>query len=85
MASAVPCVVTDVGDSAFIVGDTGIVVPPGEPEQFAAGILTFLEMPPEERRHRGDAARRRIVEQFSIPRMVSATEEIYERLLSAGT
>jgi glycosyltransferase involved in cell wall biosynthesis len=84
MASAVPCVVTDVGDSAAIAGDTGIVVPTGEHGQFAAGILALLELSPEERRLKGDAARLRIVEQFSIPRMVTATEELYEHLLSAG-
>jgi glycosyltransferase involved in cell wall biosynthesis len=84
MASGVPCVVTDVGDSAMIVGDTGIVVPPRDPESFAEGILRLLRLPPEERQKLGAAARARIVEHFSIPRMVAATEQIYDRLLNDG-
>jgi len=83
MACGVPCVVTNVGDSAVIVGDTGIVVPPSDPENLASGILKLLQLSPEERRRLGVASRSRIVEHFSIQRMVSATEKVYEQLLTA--
>lgn len=42
MSSGVPCVVTDVGDSKEIVGETGWVVPPKKPEELAEGILIQL-------------------------------------------
>ncbi len=71
MACGVPCAVTDVGDSALIVGDTGAVVPPSDPEALAQAILSVLE-----RRSAAlsGAARARIVENFTVERMVTRTE-----------
>lgn len=43
MACGVPCVVTDVGDSAWIVENTGIVVPPQNPEALAKGWSLVIE------------------------------------------
>src|SRR5690606_16992715 len=61
MACGVPCVVTDVGDSAYIVGDTGVVVPVNDIEALSIAIREVLELTPPEREQRGSAARTRIV------------------------
>lgn len=66
MACGVPCVVTDVGDAAHLVGDTGRVVPPGDAQALATACETLLQQPTE-RRALGRAARRRIAEEFSLP------------------
>jgi glycosyltransferase involved in cell wall biosynthesis len=84
MACGTPCVVTDVGESAMIVGDCGIVVPPRQPAALAEGVLALLNMPQEERRALGSRARRRILEHFSLASVVQQYERLYERL-AAGS
>jgi glycosyltransferase involved in cell wall biosynthesis len=82
MACGVPCVVTDVGDSALIVGDTGRVVPPKNPQALAAAWSDLIKMGPEYRRQLGLAARRRIEENYSLPAIVAQYENLYEELAS---
>ncbi len=82
MACGVPCAVTDVGDSAWIVGDTGRVVPPRDPSALATAIGALLALFPDARRELGLAARRRIVENFSIADVVRQYEDLYTELTS---
>jgi len=77
MACGVPCVVTDVGDSALIVGETGLVVRPGRAEEMASALETALTWPTEERRRRGQAARARIQERFHLNQVVAQLESMY--------
>jgi len=73
MACERPCVVTDVGDSARIVVESGWVVPPSNAQKFAEALLTAVRLPEEKRWQLGSAARRRIVQQFSTKKMVEKT------------
>lgn len=66
MACGVPCVTTDVGDSAAIVGASGYVVPPRRPDALAAGIEDLLLKAEGERRELGAQARRRVEDLFSM-------------------
>jgi glycosyltransferase involved in cell wall biosynthesis len=77
MACGVPCVVTDVGDSAFIVGETGLVVQPRQPQDLARAIEEVLTWPPAGRASRGTAARARIEQKFDINRIVTQLESFY--------
>jgi glycosyltransferase involved in cell wall biosynthesis len=77
MACEVPCVVTDVGDSGLLVGDTGVIVPPGDSEALAAGLDRLLSAGPEKRRELGKAARIRAEEGYSIPNLTRKYEELY--------
>jgi len=66
MACGVPCVVTDVGDSAMVVGDTGCVVPPGDPAALARACAGLLDEPAAAKTARSRAARDRVVNHFSL-------------------
>jgi glycosyltransferase involved in cell wall biosynthesis len=77
MASSLPCITTDVGDAAFIVGETGQVVQPGDPAALAGSMLGLLEKTGEERARLGQAARDRIEENFSLDRVVEMYVALY--------
>lgn len=80
MACGVPCVVTDVGDSAYIVGDTGRVVPSGDRTGLATAWEQLLTLPDSERRSLGERARARVAEHFQIGAVVKQYEAFYEEL-----
>lgn len=77
MACGIPCVVTDVGDSARIVGATGHVVPAGNPRELAAACIKILEMPDRDRFRLGDEARLRIKGHYNLPDIVRRYENMY--------
>jgi glycosyltransferase involved in cell wall biosynthesis len=79
MAVGVPCVVTDVGDAAMLVGDTGIVVPPENSPALAAGLLQMMNLPTQERQQYGEAAQRRIEASFSIEVARLRFEQVYRQ------
>jgi glycosyltransferase involved in cell wall biosynthesis len=82
MAAGLPAVVTDVGDARRIVGDTGLVCPPRDPDQLADAIAQMIGEAPPKRRARGEAARRRIVEAYSLEREILAYAEAYDSVPS---
>ena len=77
MACGVPCAVTDVGDCAYLVGETGRVVPPRDPEALAAAWEALIRLEPDARRRLGRAARERIAAHFSLPRIAEAYAALY--------
>jgi glycosyltransferase involved in cell wall biosynthesis len=78
MSCGVPCAVTDVGDSAWIVGNTGRIVPPRDSEALANAWKELIELGAEGREALGKAARARIIEHFSLDSVVAKYETLYE-------
>lgn len=83
MGCATPCVVTDVGDSARIVGATGRVVPAKDAAAFAQALCDLLQLPPEARRELGRKARERIQVNFSLDAVTRQYESLYLDLFAA--
>lgn len=80
MACKVPCVVTDVGDSARIVGESGRVVPPRNAQALADSWQDLLEAGPAFRKNLGQLARERIKHNYSLDKIVQSYENLYDSL-----
>lgn len=80
MACGIPCVATDVGDSALIVGDTGWIVPVSDSEKLANAILLALKEKENKQQWtlRKQAAHRRISDNFDITTMVEGYNNIWK-------
>jgi glycosyltransferase involved in cell wall biosynthesis len=84
MSCGIPCVATDSGDAALVIGDTGIVVPPRDPAALAAGWERLLGLGPAGRQARGERARARIVEHYDLDRVVPRYAALYEEIAAGG-
>ena len=84
MASAVPCVATDVGDSKWLVGDTGKIVASRDSEALAARCKELLQLSREQRKALGQAARSRITAHYSIASVVFLYESLYQQIVTTG-
>ena len=82
MATEVVCVVTDVGDSALIVGDTGKVVAFQNAEALAVAWGEILALDEDARLQLGRQARERVEQNFNLPAIVCRYEEIYTRVFT---
>jgi len=81
MACGRTCVVTDVGDCASIVGDTGYVAARGDDSALARLWLDFFHLAPAARQAIGQQARRRIEEHYSLDSMLRRSEWLYASLI----
>jgi L-malate glycosyltransferase len=85
MATALPCVVSGIGGNTDLVADghTGRLVSTADADAWSRTLLEVLGNPAEMRRY-GEAARRRIDEQFALNVVVDRYLELYRRLLAGA-
>lgn len=81
MDCAVPCVVTDVGDSAQIVGDTGRTVPARDPDAMVAAIAELLALPRRQLKLLGATARERVRSHFGLSAIGMRSATLRESML----
>jgi glycosyltransferase involved in cell wall biosynthesis len=80
MAMERPCVATDVGDAAFVLGACGLVAPAEDSSALAERILEMLRLSPADRSDLGRSARVRIVQDYSMERSNERFESLYAAL-----
>jgi rhamnosyl/mannosyltransferase len=86
MAAGLPCVTTELGTgTSFIVrhGETGLVVPPGDPQALSEAIRLLIADPQLSRRM-GEAGRERVMREFTLERMAERVEIVYKGVLDNG-
>ncbi len=79
MSCGIPCVVTDVGDSAFIVGDAGVVVRPQTPDELVLainGVLSVLDSIDHKR------IRQRVIDYFSLETMIESNIAMFRYVVN---
>lgn len=81
MACGVPGVVTDVGDSAALLGEAGRSAPPREPRALAEAMAQVLGVPAEQRAALGRAARQRIQRDYSLAAMAARYDEMWRGIV----
>jgi glycosyltransferase involved in cell wall biosynthesis len=82
MATAVPCVSTDVGDAALLIGDTGRIVPSNDLTAMAAAMTELVAMPAEQRQMLGWRARQRMACEFEIGTIADRYEAVWQALVA---
>ncbi|MDO5680849.1 MAG: glycosyltransferase [Pelistega sp.] len=87
MACGTPCVVTDVGDAALMVGDLGWVAQPSNPEDLAQKIaqaLNYLEsLSMQEQEQYARRVRQFVLDNFSLSTMVDRYEQTWRDMVEA--
>lgn len=86
MACGTPCVSTDVGDAALIIGETGWVVPPRSPQPLAAALTAAIGCQASDAgawEKRQQECRDRILANFSLERMVKSYRSAWQELHDA--
>ncbi|MDZ8050453.1 MAG: glycosyltransferase family 4 protein [Aulosira sp. ZfuVER01] len=78
MAAGVPCTVTDVGDSGWVIDKTGRVVPPKNPQALADAWKELITLGVEGRAILGKAARERAIEYCALDSITAKYEALYE-------
>jgi glycosyltransferase involved in cell wall biosynthesis len=82
MSCGIPCVATDCGDAADILGPTGLVVPPRNPEALAAAWERLISLGPDARRALGEKARDRVIAYYDLSAIIARYDALYSGFLA---
>lgn len=80
MTIGLPCVTTDVGDAAFLIGEAGIVVKPQDSQALADGLERLVSAGETYRSDLGEKAQHRVYENFTMNCAKSRFKKVYEQM-----
>ena len=85
MATGLPVIATNVGGNPELVkdGETGLLVPPSNPEKMATALYGLIS-DPEKRQQQGEKAYQSVLENFSIQVMVNKYTDVYDSIIAKG-
>ena len=84
MACGVPCVATNVGDSALMIADTGVAVPPDDAGALADAWIELLALGETEREALGCRARERVLDNYAIADITERMWDLYRAVVSGA-
>ena len=84
MAMAKPILATKVGDIPTILGDTGFLVEPEQPTEMAQ-MIDYIFAHPQEAYNKGQAARKRCIQHYSLEAMASCLHSVIEGVSLSGS
>jgi glycosyltransferase involved in cell wall biosynthesis len=82
MAMGLPCVSTDVGDAAWLLGDAGLVVPPQDAQALSDAMRNLMSLPRHELQALGQRARQRLTSGFSMQQACDRFTRLHEQVVS---
>jgi len=80
MACEVPCIATDVGDSAYIIDENGFIVDPDNTRALAEAMTRAAQLSPEEKAKLGKSARKRVKAEFQHNAIARKYETLYQEI-----
>lgn len=84
MSVGVPCILTDVGDSSLLLGDSGILIKSQDLKGLTSGLERLIRAGESERRRLGEAGRRRVEAVFSLSAVAERYASLYDELAGEG-
>jgi len=83
MACGVPCVVTDVGDSGWLLGQPAFTVAPRDPVAMANRVRAVLDRDPVSLERLRTDVRQRVTANFSVTTLIDRTERVMTELVGS--